>query len=816
MPTSAPTRSLNEILAIIHNPNLTTGYPIGDITYYAKNLGAEIVHKQIQLRNILSPQSGVFATRWATKRAHQRVGILQRVYPDIPRCHRPECFGEDGYHSLVAFSGVPSLERTLPFINLEDLGDKTTLSALVEARSRQPPHTFATTERLFMPLGFTDDHRALSHVIRLCDRDGYSESEGFESVTEAVDFVDDGFGLDLGNGLQVLHAQQFLYSFLLQCVRIVLSDHLELFETEIDDPEPDALDIVDEEDKDIAFSEATAMTPYRGRHGLHLHRLRRWTSDAANTAKDEIWQLREDPSQFEKAYNSAVDHDVAQVADRHGKAHPNIKSKGFVASTLNILVARRHRRLVCWDQLDAYARRIGELFSLHPEGVRAWSLEPEELVEAIQSFHVLLELMKRDFLEEMSRYSASEELRSQFVRLPLSTGSHLSAHKNFMKDQNKKEICLLLQELCGELNNKSEHTTSFLEIRVRLDILETFLQKKPKLRDLLSTPIKEAIARLSVLTECSHLLELQPWNFKVWKMLAVTESVKARVNSRVAEPLQVWDRVLIAAMDTGFITSPELGDPSDGKFTYPYEESRRKKKVIDALRKAEANLDRFWRSFDTDFRNRSGGEDQETLRRLLEERGAMRRTKAWVNDRPEKETGHLSAEDVFEPQPVSQIFHDPSKEITGNLDKFAIAKKAKDKTRGTAAAVPADEPDIEDEPAPDTFVDPLRPWTRLGDNSYKVLKALFFIPDEDKVPGVTKWAAFRTTMTHLGFSAEQMQGSAWQFTPSEQLRQDRSLDRGICFHEPHPGNEMSLAMMRTLGARLTRAYGWDGSMFNQQ
>ncbi|KAI4961241.1 hypothetical protein J4E86_000268 [Alternaria arbusti] len=595
-----------------------------------------------------------------------------------------------------------------------------------------------------MPLGFTDDYRAPSHVVRLSDSNEYGESEEFESVTEAIDFVDDGLGLGLGNALQVLCAQQTLYTFLLQCVQIILSDHLRLLDTEIDDPEPDALIIVDEEDKDVGFSEATAMTPYRGRHGLHLHRLRRWTSDAANTAKDEIWQLREDPSQFEKAYISAVDHDVAQVVDRYGKAHSNIKSKDFIASTLNVLVARHHRRLVCWDQLDAYARRIGELFSLHPEGVRAWSLEPEELVEAIQSFHVLLELMKRDVLEEMSQYSASGELRSQFVRLPLSTGSHLSAHKNFMKDQNKKEICLLLlQELCGELNNKSEHIMPFLEIRV-------------------------------------------------------------------------WDRVLVAAMDTGFITSPELGDPSDGKFRYPYEESRRKKKAIDALRKAEANLDRFWRSFDTDFRNRSGGEDQETFRRLLEERGAMRRTKAWVNNRPEKETGHLSAEDVFEPQPVSQIFHDPSKEITGNLDKFAIAKKAKDKTRGTAAAVPADDPDIEDEPAPDTFVDPLRPWTRLGDNSYKVLKTLFFIPDEDKVPGVTKWAAFRTTMTHLGFSAEQMQGSAWQFTPSEQLRQDRGLDRGICFHEPHPGNEMSLAMMRTLGARLTRAYGWDGSMFNQQ
>jgi hypothetical protein len=806
--------SLDAVLTIIHNPNSTNRCPTEDIAYYTESLGTDIADTQGQLRNILTPHTGVFASRWAAKRAEQRSEILQRLYPDIPQSHRPECFDKEGYHPLMA-SGVPSMKRILPFINLEDLGDKKTLPVLVKARIRQSPHVFATTERLFMPLGYTDDTRAPLSVIHLSDCDGYGKLEELEDHIEAIDFVDDGSGLGLGNALQVLHAQHFLYNFLLGCAKIVLHDHLDLLNIEVDDSEPEALDIVDEEEEDVGFAEAKAMTPYRGRNGLHLHRLCRWTSDAANTAKDEIWQLREDPAHFADTYYDAVDHDVAQVADKSGKAHPNIGTKDFVSGTLNVLVARCHRRLICWDQLDTYARRIDELFSNHPEGVQAWSLEPEDLVEAIQSFHVLLELVKRDVLNELRRYSASKELRSQFVRTAQSTGSHLSAHKNFMEHPLKKEICILLQEMCGELNKKSEHTISFLEIRVRLDILQTFLKRKPKARDRLSIPVEEALTRLSILTECSHLLELQPWNFKVWKALAVIESVNARVNTRVAEPLRVWDRVLVAAMKTGFITSPELGDPSDRKFYYPSMDSRRRKSTIDALRKGEANLDRFWNGFDTDFRNLSGGEDQETLRRLLDERGAMRRTKAWVDDRPQKRVGHLSAEDVFEPQPVSQIFHDPSKEITGNLDKFAITKRAKDKTRGAAVAIPLADPEIEDEQALDTFVDPLRPWNRFGDNSYKVLKALFHIPDEAEVSGVTKWTALRTTMINLGFSAEQLQGSTWQFTPSEELRQERGLDRGICFHEPHPSNEMSLAMMRTLGARLTRAYGWDGSMFIQ-
>ena len=78
-----------------------------------------------------------------------------------------------------------------------------------------------------------------------------------------------------------------------------------------------------------------------------------------------------------------------------------------------------------------------------------------------------------------------------------------------MKDPPKKEMCLLLQDLCGDLNKVSEGVLSFVEIRVHLNILK-ILKKKPKARNLLRSQIEKALTRLSVLTECSHLLELQP------------------------------------------------------------------------------------------------------------------------------------------------------------------------------------------------------------------------------------------------------------------------------------------------------------------
>jgi hypothetical protein len=151
-------------------------------------------------------------------------------------------------------------------------------------------------------------------------------------------------------------------------------------------------------------------------------------------------------------------------------------------------------------------------------------------------------------------------------------------------------------------------------------------------------------------------------------------------------------------------------------------------------------------------------------------------------------------------------------EITGRFNRFAIVDKTKEKTGGTPAADAAAEPEAEDEPACDPSPDPRRPFP-VTNTSYSVLQALFRIPNDDEVPGNTKWTAFNTAMTQLGFSAMQTQGSAWQFRPSPELQQDRGYDRGIVFHMPHPENEMPISVMRSWGARLAHVYDWNGTMF---
>lgn len=75
-------------------------------------------------------------------------------------------------------------------------------------------------------------------------------------------------------------------------------------------------------------------------------------------------------------------------------------------------------------------------------------------------------------------------------------------------------------------------------------------------------------------------------------------------------------------------------------------------------------------------------------------------------------------------------------------------------------------------------------------------------------PGDTPWTDFLHAMVSTGFSAQKLQGSAWQFTPH-----NLDVEQPIQFHEPHPTHKLPFTWARRFGRRLARTYGWRGDMF---
>lgn len=92
--------------------------------------------------------------------------------------------------------------------------------------------------------------------------------------------------------------------------------------------------------------------------------------------------------------------------------------------------------------------------------------------------------------------------------------------------------------------------------------------------------------------------------------------------------------------------------------------------------------------------------------------------------------------------------------------------------------------------------------------AFKVFRTLFHNPRVTSTPGEVPWADFLHAMASMGFAAEKLYGSVWQFQPTR-----LDVERSIQFHEPHPCSKIPFMTARQFGRRLSRAYGWDGGMF---
>jgi hypothetical protein len=139
-----------------------------------------------------------------------------------------------------------------------------------------------------------------------------------------------------------------------------------------------------------------------------------------------------------------------------------------------------------------------------------------------------------------------------------------------------------------------------------------------------------------------------------------------------------------------------------------------------------------------------------------------------------------------------------------------VEQKAKPKTRGPAA--PSIIPVVNDEAMVDT-PSPIAPAATVcvDKRAYRVFKTLFHVPSSETgdLPKEIKWDEFKRAMTRAEFSAEKLQGSAWQFSPGGSI----NVERGMQFHEPHPENEIPHILARRFGRRLERVYGWSSETF---
>lgn len=325
-----------------------------------------------------------------------------------------------------------------------------------------------------------------------------------------------------------------------------------------------------------------------------------------------------------------------------------------------------------------------------------------------------------------------------------------------------------------------------------MDELERLANSNNDAAQAISSTIEGHLSDLGIISQCLRQIDLyQPWaaGFEQQSMEPETYKVveKDFPVFEFMEPYLGKCRHMTEG-DLG-----ELGNPSDGKFTYPVHR-RRNEANTNAMRLAEQNLDKFYAAVDKAMAPHM----TKRLRKLLAER-VLERTPPWT---PPVKNNSNTIDTVT--QPMSDIHFHLEQSTKNTIDRSLPDQKSPKAKRCGAAdptrATPAPQ-EHEHDPAP-----PQRTF-EVDKRALKVFRVLFHHPTPDTQPGEISWADFLHAMTSTGFAAQKFYGTFWQFTPSL-----LDVEWSIHFHDPH-GAKLPFRWVRRFGRRHFRTYGLHSGLF---
>jgi hypothetical protein len=250
--------------------------------------------------------------------------------------------------------------------------------------------------------------------------------------------------------------------------------------------------------------------------------------------------------------------------------------------------------------------------------------------------------------------------------------------------------------------------------------------------------------------------------------------------------------------------------PLSKHLKYPVEKAHNETNV-DTCREAEAQLDSFWKVIDAHFLKHTS----KTLHEIFLSRGVkareIHRTPKWTPPPPKVSQPPNKKEN----EALSDSFACLSIELDkpGKFKGPEQVRASKVKTRGPSHPPDSNDvtPPVPDEPTP--VPTPPFPVFTLPRRAYKVFATIFPSPSDPSQGGEINWTDFLPAMTSIGFAAEKLYGSVWQFTPPDRLDWENTKTRAIQIHEPHPSPKMGFTTARRVGRRLGRRYGLTAERF---
>ncbi|KAH7074577.1 hypothetical protein BKA63DRAFT_596095, partial [Paraphoma chrysanthemicola] len=749
------------------------------IEYHAEQLGRSVCQNFVTLNDIVQRYEELIRKRWIKKSTSQRRELLLEAWPNMPK--DPE----------------PNPWCLVPYINLENLTKAKPLLIFINARGRHAPWSFTGTEEHFYLLARMSPcaEKAFCkgttiHFTRHPDPSTFGRVERIRNPHEHYRATEDYFEVCARTGIQILHLQDSILGFLVKCAKSLLHDMTvpQMLACAVQ-PEPQLSELLD---GDIvghtSFSHILMTAPFRGWHSLNFEKLQGYIAASLDMQQEHVWALHEDPSYLADTIQEYESHAPHKSSNTPGATWQNLSKKAYRNLIITVIVDEAYCMLAGWQELNTRFSAFDKLFR---EGISI-----HDQLHAVGEVEHIAEWMKDCLAKKIGdAYLFTPNIRRLMKRdLEDGSGLFVTPISSFTKAQDSMlRFFEAYQKPTKILNN-----TAILSYT--LEGIDRLVQTHPECRAMLSGRLLSLLTDVSVLGECLRQINL--WQRSPEVKSCDHSGCKYIYKTEGLENFLDWLQPL---KDYSFPTNDI--HPIQEKLYYPVHK-RRTRESVNEMQKAEVNLDKFWASVNTMFKDKTGVAQHRIIRECLEGGGKMQRTEPWVDRDAPKVVKKKSLE--YEYQPFSRMAHNRELQITGTFDRMAVEEKSKTKTRGITDQ-PFEGVD-EDSPIANDCIPNQTPTTILVDQrTYKVFKTLFYTPtyETGDLPKAVKWNDFKRAMVRVGFAVEKLQGSAWQFSPGDAF----IAERNIQFHEPHPENDIPYVMAKRFGRRLARVYGWRGDMF---
>ncbi|KAM3504436.1 hypothetical protein MY10362_003556 [Beauveria mimosiformis] len=784
-----------------------------EVRRQAQEKSRDIFAAYDSLSKILQRHEATIQKRWSKKTRQQRLQILLKAWPGMPASHRPD------FEALRKESKEQRERATRyrdhflwPYINQEDLSQPKMLPLLLNSRGRHPPPAFAAADNESVHLGhvskalvpvFLNQHTMVLHGATTAD--GYGKLIAWDDHEDAFEWMTTRKQFLPGEGLLVLEVQARIMKLLVDCCHQILHDISAtdmIGDAYAIQPEP-PLKTDNDASGFASLAVMAAEAPFRLPERLDLARLESLLEAKMLAAEDHVWALREDPAYFADEFLEVRAHRQEMLKDTKGRVHPvtnRLREHHLWARITSTILIDSYISLETFTELHRQAQQLRILQTKYAGEISPQKDLPEEYMTALLRFRYFLEKTAKSPLERLKTAAvASPPMHQFFARVPPTDvdSSKLQVVQKVGVKTTEPEghLIWLLQTLWDDGYNL------FLVGLPRvMDELERLIQSSPEADRLISEHVLKILGDLFIMAQCCRQLELyQPWA-QTFEMASANH-----VETFEAEHMQ-WGKpyaqIVDAIKEQNMTSAGRLAEPSGGKFAYP-SHKRRTRETVEALRKAESNLDAVWAKIDENLRYKVQELGQTAVYRFLSRPSILRRTAEWVE--PATPTADIK---VMDPnldtinRPLSNLFIDSSDD---QRQVLKTQPKVKTKTKGvpSAASAALAAPDVSEPENSDP-----QPTFHVDARTLKVFRTIFFNPDVTSTPGSVVWNDFLHAMVSTGFRAEKLCGSVWQFSPTS-----LDVERRINFHEPHPKGKIPFEMARRHGRRLTRTYGWKGDMF---